>query len=49
MLKFSPSQRSSAAECLTFSLFDEVRDLSKETEISCDDIEIEQIKNKMEA
>ena len=50
MLKFNPSQRLTAAECLTNSLFDEVRDLTKETGVAFKDIECnEGFKDKKEA
>ena len=50
MLKFNPSQRLTAEECLTNSIFDEIRDPSKEAEIECEDIEcIDQFKTKKEA
>ena len=34
MLKFNPSQRLTAAQCLTNPMFDDVRDMSKEAQVA---------------
>lgn len=39
MLKFNPSMRLTAEQCLTSSIFDEIRDLSREAKIACPDID----------
>ena len=50
MLKFNPSQRLTAKDCLTNTIFDEIRDPAKELEIEVKDIEcIDKFQTKKEA